>query len=73
MNKIEKKVNDDTVIEIINVKINPECKNDLLKIKGIYEVYHMNKKSWISIILNDTVSDEIIFKLISDSYNMIAK
>ncbi len=73
MNKIEKEVNDDTIIEIINVKINPECKNDLLKIKGIYEVYHMNKKSWISIILNDTVSDEIIFKLISDSYNMIAK
>lgn len=73
MNKIEKKGNDDTIIEIINVKINPECKNNLLKIKGIYETYHMNKKSWISIVLNDTLPDEKIFELISDSYNMIAK
>lgn len=73
MNKIEKKGNDDTIIEIINVKINPDCKDDLLKINGIYEAYHMNKKSWISIILNDTLSDETIFKLISDSYKLISE
>ncbi len=73
MNKVEKKINNDTIIEIINVKINPNAKDDLLKIKGIYEAYHMNKKYWLSIVLNDTLSDETICELISCSYNLTSK
>ena len=73
INKIEKKTNNDAIIEIINVKINPNSKDDMLKIKGIYEAYHMNKKSWISIILNDTLSDETICELINYSYNLTSE
>ena len=40
-----------------------------LKIKGFYPAYHMNKKSWISIILDGSVSTEIIEKLVETSYN----
>ncbi len=58
-------------IEIINVKIKENNLNDLLKIKGVYKAYHMNKNSWISIILNDSLSDDFIFKLVKESYNIV--
>lgn len=69
--KVDKEKNG--LIEVINVKINPSDKDKLLKVEGIYEAYHMNKKSWISIILNDTVSDELIFELIDKSYKLVNK
>lgn len=58
-------------VEIINVKIKENNLNYLLKIKGIYKAYHMNKNSWISIILNDSLSDDFIFKLVKESYNIV--
>ena len=69
--KVDKEKNG--LIEVINVKINPSDKDKLLKVEGIYEAYHMNKKSWVSIVLNDTVSDEIIIKLIDNSYSLLNK
>lgn len=70
-NKIDK--NKSGLIEVINVKINPNDKDNLLKIEGIYEAYHMNKKSWISIILDDTLSDNLISELIDNSYKLVTK
>ncbi len=55
-------------VEIINIKLNPNEIKDLLKLDGFYPAYHMNKKNWISVILNNTVSDLIIMKLIEKSY-----
>ena len=54
--------------EVINVKINKDKLDELLKINGIYKAYHMNKKSWISIILDDTLDDDLIMELIDYSY-----
>ena len=70
-NKIDK--NKSGLIEVINVKINPNDKDNLLKIEGIYEAYHMNKKSWISIVLDDTLSDDLISELIDNSYKLVSK
>lgn len=70
-NKIDK--NKSGLIEVINVKINPNDKDNLLKIEGIYEAYHMNKKSWISIIFDDTLSDDLISELIDNSYKLVSK
>ena len=57
-------------IEIIDLKINKDLIDKFLTVKGFYKAYHMNKKNWISIILDDTVPDFIIFKLIDMSYNL---
>lgn len=70
-NKIDK--NKSGLIEVINVKINPNDKDNLLKIEGAYEAYHMNKKSWISIILDDTLSDDLISELIDNNYKLVTK
>lgn len=58
-------------IEIINVK--SEDVPETLKTKGIYPAYHMNKKSWVSVVLDDTLSDEQVFSLIEKSFEIISK
>ena len=60
-------------VEIINVKLDPNKIKNLLKQNGFYEAYHMSKKNWISILLNDTVKDDDIFSLIDQSYNLVSK
>lgn len=68
--KIEKGTGE---IEIINVKVEENMLKELLKQKGFYEAYHMNKKYWLTIVLDDTVDDEIIFSLIDNSFNLVNK
>lgn len=59
-------------IEIIDVKADEETIASLIKQKGFYEAYHMNKKSWLTIILDDTITDEKIIELIDNSYNLVS-
>ncbi len=63
--KIEDKVGE---VEIINVKLDPENIPILLNKKGFYPSYHMKKKNWISITLDDSLSDEEIIKYIKESH-----
>ncbi len=58
----------DYEVEIINVKLNEEKIKKLLKQKGFYQAYHMNKKNWISIILDNTLSDDEIMSYIEESH-----
>ena len=58
-------------VEIINVKLNEEKIKRLLKEKGFYKAYHMSKIDWISILLNDTLTDEEIILLLDESYHLI--
>ena len=55
-------------VEIINLKLAPDKVLNLLTKKGFYPAYHMNKKNWLSIILDDTLLDQDILDLISESY-----
>ena len=59
--------------ECLNVKLNRVEILELLKRKGFYKAYHMNKKDWISIVLNDTLSDNEVMNLIDESYNLVSK
>ena len=60
-------------IDILNVKIRPEEADRLHQVPGIYPAYHMNHKLWISVALDDTVSDEAIMGLIETSYRLTRK
>lgn len=68
-NKLDKKQSGE--IEIINIKLAETKIQELLKQKGFYPAYHMNKKTWITILLDDTLSDNTIFKLLHESYKLI--
>lgn len=73
MNIDKSKIDEDSgEVEIIDLKAEESMIKNLIKEKGFYEGYHMNKKSWLTIILDDTISDEVIFSLIDNSYNLVS-
>lgn len=56
-------------IEILNVKLD-EYVSIVLDKEGIYPAYHQSKKNWVSVILDDTLSDEEILALVQYSYSL---
>ena len=59
--------NDKTEIEVLNVMLKDKTL-DYLNNKGIYQAYHMNKKNWISIILDNSLNDDELMNLIDISF-----
>lgn len=59
-----------SLIDILNVKISPAQGDELRQIPGIYPAYHMNHKTWISVVLDETLPDEKILELIDTSYQL---
>ena len=57
----------DSPVEVVNLKVPPDDVDALVLENGIYPAYHMNRKNWISILLNDTVDDDELFRLIAQS------
>lgn len=58
------------LVEVMNVKVD-DLVSEAIKKKGIYKAYHMSKKYWISMVLDNTLSDEEIIKYIDISYNLV--
>lgn len=63
---------DKRIVEVINLKADKdEISSGKIFIDSIYPAYHMSKKNWISIILDDTLKDDVIFSYIKDSYRLV--
>ena len=60
----------DDLIEFANIKISPDKLQELLVNEGFFAAYHMNKKSWITVILDGTVKWTKIKKLLDASYTL---
>ena len=67
--KLEKGRED--LVEAVNLKHDQVA--DLLSKKGIYPAFHMNKRYWISVALDDTLSDEEVLEFIERSWNLTTK
>ncbi len=64
-------ITSDEIALILNVKISPEEKEILLQKEGVFEAYHMNKKYWISIVLNVCKDEAFIQKCVENSYKCV--
>ena len=64
------KNNDATPIDVVNLKIDPNDGESLRSRAGIFPAYHMNHKSWITVMLNDTLSDADVLELIDSSFRL---
>lgn len=51
----------------MNLKLDEQVEKYIIK-KEIYPSYHLSKKNWISIILDNTLIDKEIIKLVEISY-----
>lgn len=65
--KIDKKASG--LVEVMNVKLKPEEIDELVKKDGFYRAYHMNKKYWITFVLDGTIDTEKLMKLIDESHS----
>ncbi|OFK01767.1 MmcQ family protein [Streptococcus sp. HMSC071D03] len=59
------------LVEIVNLK--HDQVSDLLVKKGIYPAFHMNKRYWISLPLDDTLTDEKVLELFERSWFLTSK
>lgn len=58
-------------VEILNVKATDAAR--AIEQDGCYPAYHMNKRYWISIALDDTVTDEEVWTFLVESHAFSAK
>ena len=73
---IEKKklgFKDPTKVEILNLKYQKDKMDSLIDNKLFFRGYHMNKKSWLTIILDESVNINKIYELIDNSYSLVIK
>ena len=59
------------LVEAVNLKHDQVA--DLLSKKGIYPAFHMNKRYWISLTLDDSLSDDEVLDLLEISWNLTLK
>lgn len=60
----------DRPVDIINLKTDPGLDGGSPAKEGVYPAYHMNHKKWISVLLDDTLSDGDIMAMIDISFRM---
>lgn len=58
---------EDKIVSVVNVKLNPEKINQVVNQKEIFSCYHMNKKYWVTILLEDKLSDLQVLDYIKES------
>lgn len=61
----------DGLVEAVNLK--HDQVSNLLEKKGIYPAFHMNKRYWISLPLDDTLTDEKVLELFERSWFLTSK
>ena len=59
------------LVEVVNLK--HDLVSDLLAERGIYPGFHMNKRYWISIPLDDTLTDQKVLELFERSWFLTSK
>ena len=59
------------LVEAVNIKHDQVA--DLLSQNGIYPAFHMNKRYWISLPLDDTLTDEMVLELFERSWFLTSK
>jgi len=63
-------LNSDEIVEIIDLRADKEEITDIVDNIRFFPGWHMNKKSWYTIILDDSVSTNEIIGRLNTSYNL---
>ena len=57
-------------VEIMNVKCDPEMAGMIVQTSGFLPGYHMNKRHWVTILLDGTVEKSKILDFLDMSYDL---
>lgn len=66
-------IESEKIIEVIDIRYQKEEVQNIVDNKKIFPGYHMNKKSWITIKLDNSIETDKIKELIDNSYNISLK
>lgn len=58
----------DEKVEVLDLRAKPENLQRLIDNVHIFSGYHMNKKYWISVLLDECTNEKEVFDLIDQSY-----
>ena len=61
---------DERTADVLNLKIEPEHMERLTAREGIFPAFHMNHRRWISVLLDDTLSDGEVMELVQKSFSL---
>ena len=64
------RIKEDSMIDIVNVKCDPEVLRLFHHQPGIYPAYHMNRNHWLTVTLDGRVGDSTIEFLLGISYDL---
>ena len=64
-------IDSDETIEVIDLRYEKGKVSEIIDNKKVFPGYHMNKSSWITIKLDDSMDNLELFKLVDNSYNII--
>lgn len=62
----------DSEIYVVNVKADPEFISLITGVEGYFPAYHMNKRHWLTILLDGTLPIEQIYDRVDESYHLIS-
>ena len=60
-------------LDVVNIKLPPEKILDIMDRVHFYPAYHMNKKHWITIVLNKEVDEPLVQQLLEESHSLVEK
>lgn len=63
----------DIMTDILVLKGDPDDIVHITEMNGFAPAYHMNKKHWFTVILNDITNNEIVYNIIDKSYELTKK
>ena len=60
----------DAILEIVDLRMDPAKREELLTREHYYPGWHMNKNSWYTLVLDGRVPDEELFRRMAESYEL---
>lgn len=61
------------LVEVMNLKADPQRIRSLTNRSGIFPAWHMNRTHWISVILDDILTDEQVMELIRENRRLVIR
>ena len=72
-NKLNKDSSIESKVKIINLKHNTDHIPKIINERNIFPSYHMSKKHWISVVMDNNMDLNYLMQLIDISYNLVNK
>ena len=72
-NKLNKDSSIESKVKIINLKYNTDQIPKIINERNIFPSYHMSKKHWISVVIDNNIDLDYLKQLIDISYKLVNK